>query len=243
MNSDRKVPFFNYPDVYLSDENSLLSIMQDVCKRGAFIMQKDLREFEQNVASYVGVKHVVGLANATDALHLAVRAAGIGPSDEVIFSSHTMVATPAAVHFAGATPIPVDCGSDHLIDPDAVAAAITPRTKAIMPTQLNGRTADMDALEAIASKHGLLILEDSAQALGSKFKGRSAGTIGVAGCISFYPAKTLGCFGDGGCLLTNDDSIYEQTLLLRDHGRNADGDVVMWGLNSRLDNLQAAVLN
>ncbi|MEM6330121.1 MAG: DegT/DnrJ/EryC1/StrS family aminotransferase [Planctomycetota bacterium] len=241
--TQRTVPFFNYPSVYAEDEQAILRLVADVGGRGAFIMQKDLAAFERRVAEYVGAKHVVGMANATDALHFAVRAAGIGPGDEVIFASHTMVATPAAAHFAGATPVPVECGPDHLICPAAVEAAVTPRTRAIMPTQLNGRTADMDALNEIAQRHGLVIIEDSAQALGSKYKGRCAGTFGLAGCISFYPAKTLGCLGDGGCLITNDDAVYEQVMLLRDHGRDAAGEVVTWGLNSRLDNLQAAILN
>ncbi|MBN2579215.1 MAG: DegT/DnrJ/EryC1/StrS family aminotransferase [Pirellulales bacterium] len=237
------VPFFNYPFVFTSHEAEHLSIIADVCRRGAFILQRDMEEFERNLAAYVGVKHVVAMANATDALHLAIRAAGIGPGDEVIFCTHTMVATASAIYFAGATPVPVECGPDHLIDPASVEAAVTPRTKAIMPTQLNGRTCDMDALQAVADKHDIIIIEDSAQALGSKYKGRCAGTFGASGCISFYPAKTLGCFGDGGCAMTNDDAMYEQLLLLRDHGRAPSGDVVLWGLNSRLDNLQAAVLN
>jgi dTDP-4-amino-4,6-dideoxygalactose transaminase len=239
----RTVPFFNYPHVFRSEETELLAIMRDVAGRGAFIQQKDLQEFEEHLAHYVGAKHVVGMANATDALHLAVRAAGLGPGDEVIFSSHTMVATPASIHFAGATPVPVECGPDHLIDPASVEAAITRRTKAIMPTQLNGRTADMEALCGIADRHGLAIIEDAAQGLGSRFKGRCAGTFGLAACISFYPAKTLGCFGDGGCAITNDDEMYRKLRLLRDHGRDDTGEVVMWGLNSRLDNLQAAILN
>jgi dTDP-4-amino-4,6-dideoxygalactose transaminase len=244
MKTARNVPFFNYPYVFTAHEAEFTALMTDVCRRGAFIMQRDMEEFERNLAAYVGVKHVVGMANATDALHLMVRAAGIGSGDEIIFSSHTMVATAAAIHFAGATPVPAECGPDHLIDAKSVEKAVTPRTKAIMPTQLNGRTCDMDALQSVAKKHNLLILEDAAQALGSKFKGRCAGTFGVAGAISFYPAKTLGCFGDGGCAMTNDDEIYRKLLLLRDHGRDAaTGDVVLWGLNSRLDNLQAAVLN
>jgi len=242
MQEHRNVPFFDYPEVFTSDEDALLSIVRDVGRRGAYIMQRDLEAFECQLAEYVGAKYVIGLANATDALHFAVRAAQIGPGDEVIFCSHTMVATPAAVHFAGATPVPVECGADHLINAEAVAEAVTRRTKAIMPTQLNGRTADMDALQTIAEQHGLLIIEDSAQALGSQFKGRCAGTFGLAGCISFYPAKTLGCLGDGGCLITNDSKVREQVLLMRDHGRTSNGDVVMWGLNSRLDNLQAAIL-
>lgn len=239
----KTIPFFNYPEVFSSQEQEYLEIFTDVGRRGAFILQRDLDTFEKNLAKYLGVKYVVGMANATDALHLAVRAAGVGPGDEVIFSSHTMVATAAAIHFAGASPVPADCGPDHLIDPKSIEAAITPRTKAVMPTQLNGRTADMDAIAEIATKHRLLIIEDAAQSLGSRFKGRAAGTFGVAGAISFYPAKTLGCFGDGGCAMTNDARIYEELLLLRDHGRDASGDVVTWGLNSRLDNLQAAILD
>jgi dTDP-4-amino-4,6-dideoxygalactose transaminase len=154
-----------------------------------------------------------------------------------------MVATAAAIHFAGATPVPVECGADHLIDAGAVAAAITPRTRAILPTQLNGRTADMDALSAIARKHDLVIVEDAAQALGSRFRGQCAGTFGSASAISFFPAKVLGCLGDGGAVFTQDEAIADRMLQLRDHGRRADGEIISWGLNSRLDNLQAAILD
>ncbi len=241
-NSAIEVPFFRYPTVFTDDEQAILDIVADVGRRGAFIMQSDLTDLEAELAEYVGVKHCVGVANATDGLLIGLRAAGVEPGDEVIFCSHTMVATAAAIHFAGATPVPVDCGEDRLIDPAQVAASITPRTRAIMPTQLNGRTADMDALQAIADKHGLVIVEDAAQALGSRYKGRAAGTFGVAGAISFYPAKTLGCLGDGGCVFTNSDEVKDRLHLLRDHGRNAEGDVVEWAMNTRLDNLQAAIL-
>lgn len=239
----RTVPYFKYPEVFGSDAEHLLEIVADVGRRGAFILQSDLATFERRLAAYLGVRYVVGVANATDGLHLAIRAAGIGPGDEVIFCSHTMVATPAAVHFAGAIPIPVECHSDHLIDPAAVEKAITCRTRAILPTQLNGRVADMDQLQRIADEHGLLLIEDAAQALGARYRGRPAGSFGLAGAVSFYPAKTLGCLGDGGCVITNDDKMYEQLLCLRDHGRGPSGEVEMWGLNSRLDNLQAAILN
>jgi dTDP-4-amino-4,6-dideoxygalactose transaminase len=194
------------------------------------------------LATYLGVKHAVGVANATDGLLIALRAAGI-TSGEVIFSSHTMVATAAAIHFAGAIPVPVECAADHLIDPVAVEAAITPRTRAILPTQLNGRTADMEEVQAIAEGHGLAVIEDAAQALGSRFRGCAAGSFGAAGAISFFPAKLLGCLGDGGAVVTNDDRVYGRILELRDHGRRADGKIVSWGLNSRLDNLQAAILD
>ncbi|MBM4005426.1 MAG: DegT/DnrJ/EryC1/StrS family aminotransferase [Planctomycetes bacterium] len=240
--SDRTVPFFDYPALSRNDEQQLVEIFRDICRRGAYISQSDMRDFEQELARYVGARYVLGMANATDALHLAVRAAGIGAGDEVLFSSHTMVATAAAVAYAGAKPIPVECGADHLIEPDCLEEAITARTRAIIPTQLNGRTAKMDAIMEIAERHGLLVLEDAAQALGSRYRGRCAGTFGLASCVSFYPAKTLGCLGDGGCVITNDESIYRKLCLLRDHGRDERGEVITWGLNSRLDNLQAAIL-
>lgn len=237
----KKIPFFDYVAFYKSQEEVFLSVTRDVGGRGAFIMQGDLEEFELAIAAYTGAKYAVGVANATDGLQMAMMTGGIDNGDEVIFCSHTMVATASAIHFAGAKPIPVEAGVDHLIDPDKIEKAITARTKAICPTQLNGRTAAMDKIEVIAEQYGLQIYEDAAQALGSKWKGKSAGTFGVASCISFYPAKILGCLGDGGLVLTNDRDIYHQLLLMRDHGRQGD-DVVMWGFNSRLDNMQAAYL-
>jgi dTDP-4-amino-4,6-dideoxygalactose transaminase len=239
----RTIPFFNYQALFTPQEEELMPVLLDVMRRGAFILQKDLLEFEANLAKFVGAKYAFGVANGTDALIIALRAAGIKPGDEVILPSHTYIATAAAVHFAGATPVLVECGTDHLIDPESVKAAVTAKTRAIMPVQLNGRTSMMDALQTIADEHNLLIIEDAAQALGSKYKGQGAGTFGIAGTYSFYPAKVLGCFGDGGAVVTNDDATAEQVSLLRDHGRNEDGDIVAWGLNSRLDNLQAAILN
>ena len=239
----RTIPFFNYKAAFAAREDEYVAIFRDVLRRGAFIQQKDLAEFEQNLARYIGVRHAIGVGNATDGMLMAWKAAGLEPGAEVIFPSHTMVASPASVAHAGGVPVAVDCAPDHLIDPDAIETAITKRTKAIMPVQLNGRTANMDRITEIAQRHGLFILEDSAQALGSKFRGRFAGTFGRAGVFSFYPAKLIGCFGDGGAVVTNDDTIAERVLLLRDHGRNPDGEVMRWGFNSRLDNLQAAILD
>lgn len=239
----REVPFFSYGGAFTEIETPLMNTIQDVVRRGAFILQKDLAEFEQAVAAFLGVKHAFGVGNATDGLVLAFRAVGLQPGEEVIFPSHEMVAGPAAVHYAGGVPVPVDIGADRLLDPAAIEPAITPRTKFIMPVQLNGRTCDMDAIQKVADTHGLRIIEDAAQALGSKFRGRFAGTFGVAAAYSFYPAKILGCLGDGGLVVTDDDAVAEKIELLRDHGRNQEGEVVMWGLNSRLDNLQAAVLH
>jgi len=237
------IPFFRYPHLFAQQREEILNAMTAVMDRGAFILQSDLVEFETAVANFTGAKHALGVANGTDALIIALRAAGIGPGDEVIVPSHTYVASAASIHFAGATPVLVECGADHMVDPAAVEAAVTRRTAAIMPVQLNGRTCDMDALQAIADKHGLAIIEDAAQAIGSKFRGKTAGTFGIAAEISLYPAKILGCFGDGGVLLTNDADMARKMSLLRDHGRDESGLVVTWGLNSRLDNLQAAVLN
>ncbi|MBU0472860.1 MAG: DegT/DnrJ/EryC1/StrS family aminotransferase [Bacteroidetes bacterium] len=241
--SKRVVPFFNYPHVYKQYENEINKAINNVCNRGAFILQKDLEEFEENLANYTGAKYAIGVANGTDALIIANRAAGISEGDEVIFSSHTYIATAASIYFAGGIPVPVECQEDHMISPESVRKAITSKTKAIMPTQLNGRTCDMDSLNKIAEENGLHIIEDAAQGLGSKFNGKQAGTFGLAGTISFYPAKNLGSFGDGGAILTSDLAMYEKMMQLRDHGRNKDGLVVTWGLNSRLDNLQAAILN
>ncbi len=243
MRAKKNIPFFNYPALFKLQEKEIMNTMHDVMSRGAYILQRDLVEFENNLKKYLKVKHVFGVADGTNALILALRAAGIGKEDEVIVCSHTYIATAASVHFVDAIPVLVECGADHMIAPDEVARAVTDKTKAIMPTQLNGRTCDMDALQKIADHHGLIIIEDSAQALGSKFKGKSAGTFGAAGTFSFYPAKVLGCFGDGGAVVTNDDRMAEQLSLLRDHGRNEEGEVVAWGTNCRLDNLQAAILN
>lgn len=242
-NQRATIPFFNYPALFAAQEQELTQVILDVCRRGAYILQKDLQDFERNLASFMGVKHAFGVANGTDAIWLGLKAVGIGPGDEVIVPSHTYIATAAAVHFVGATPVLAEIGADHMLDAASVASLVTPRTKAVMPVQINGRTCDMDALREVAERHRIMIVEDAAQALGSKFRGKAAGTFGKFGTISFYPAKLLGCFGDGGAVVTDDDEIAAQIALLRDHGRNEQGRVVAWGFNSRMDNLQAAILD
>lgn len=238
-----KIPFFNYPFLYEQNKKDYLKIFNDVCTKGAYIMQSELSEFESMLADYTGSKFALGVANATDALQMGFMAGQIKQGSEVIFCSHTMVATASTIHFAGAKPVPVEAGADHLIDPKSIEAAITDSTTAIVPTQLNGRVSNMDAIIDLAKIHNLDIYEDSAQALGAKYKDKMAGTFGKASCISFYPAKILGSFGDAGAILTNDETMYEELKLLRDHGRSEiTGDVEIWGLNSRLDNLQAAFL-
>lgn len=221
-----------------------MATIRDVMVRGAYIMQRDVEEFENNIKEFLDVRYAYGVADGTEAIIMGLLAAGVQPGDEVICASHTMVATAAAAHWVGAKPVLVECGRDHMIDPESVERAVTKRTRVILPTQLNGRTADMDALQGIADKHGLMIVEDAAQALGSKFKGRCAGTFGKAGTFSLFPAKVLGCFGDGGLVVTNDPVVAKNIERLRDHGRAVgEREITGWGLNSRLDNLQAAILN
>ena len=239
----RNIPFFNYPRLYLDDKEKFQQIFDEVCSKGAFILQKDLEDFEINLAKFIDVNHAVGVANATDGLELSWMALDLRNGDEVICCSHTMLATASSIKLSGGIPIPVELGDDNLIDPEAVEAAITSRTVGIMPTQLNGRTCNMEKIMSIAKKHKLFVVEDAAQALGSKYNGKSAGTFGDAAAISFYPAKVLGCFGDAGAVITNNFDIYQKVFQLHDHGRDQNGDTKSWGRNSRLDNLQAAILN
>lgn len=243
MADNTTIPFFRYATSYLPYEEELFEIVRDVMARGAFVLQEDLRSFERNLAAFLGVGSALGVANGTDGLVLALRAVGVGPGDEVILPAHTYVATAAAVHFVGANPVLVECGTDHLIDPVAAEAAITPRTRAIIPVHLNGRTCEMDALLKLVESNDLLMVEDAAQAIGSRYRGRAAGSFGHAAAYSFYPAKVLGSLGDSGAVVTSDTLIAEKVSLLRDHGRDNDGVVVAWGMNSRLDNLQAAILD
>jgi dTDP-4-amino-4,6-dideoxygalactose transaminase len=240
--TDRTIPFFNYPHLFREHDEEYSQVLAETCRRGAFIMQSDLFDFESDLAAYVGVKHAIGVADGTMGLLLSLLASPLEPGDEVLVPSHTFVASAAAIHHAGGTPVLVDCGPDHLIDIESAALAITPRTRGVMPVQLNGRIADMDGLAKLAEEHGLFVVEDACQSLGAQYKSRQAGTFGLAGAISFYPSKTLGCFGDGGAVVTNDDAVAARIRLLRDHGRAPTGEVTAWGYNARLDNLQAAVL-
>ena len=242
MTNARNIPFFNYPALFAEREKEYIEVVRGVLQRGSYIMGPELEEFEAKLARYLGVKHAIGLGDGTMALICAVRATGIRPGDEVLVSAHTFVASAAAIHHCGGLPIPVDCGPDHLMSGAAAKEAVTSRTRGIMPVQLNGRTTDMDPIMELVREHDLILVEDSCQALGSSFDGQFAGTFGAAGTFSFYPSKTLGCFGDGGALCTNDDDVAAQVRSLRDHGRTADGNVTQFGYNSRLDNVQAAIL-
>jgi dTDP-4-amino-4,6-dideoxygalactose transaminase len=239
----QKVPFVGYKLQYQNIKEEIDSAMQDVLGRGDLIMRKDNDEFEEKLAKFVGTKYAIGLNSGTDALFLSLLALGIGKGDEVITVSHTFIASIAAIVQVGATPILVEVGEDFEMDADKIEEVITGKTKAIIPVHYNGRMADMDKIMEIAKKHNLYVIEDSAQGLGSSLNGKKAGSIGNIGCFSFYPAKILGCFGDGGALTTNDEKIIEKIKLLRDHGQKTKTELVCFGWNSRLDNFQAAVLN
>lgn len=240
----REIPFFNYPALFEHRRDLYLDKVTDVLQRGAYIMQQDLEDFESNLAKFTGSSHAIGVADGTMALLMSLKGAGITHGDEVIVPAHTFIASAAAIHHVGATPILVDCGYDHLVDAESIEKALTNKTKAIMPVQLNGRVVNMDPILEIAKKENLLIIEDSCQSLGASYKGVQAGTFGIAGTFSFFPAKTLGCFGDGGAIITSDDNMAKKLKMLRDHGRDPlDGKSKVFGFNGRLDNLHAAILD
>ena len=239
----KKIPFFEYPRLWNDYKKEYISLIDKVASSGGFILQKELSEFENNLANFTGANYSVGVGNATDAMEIFLEAIDLKKGDEIIISSHTMLATASAIKVAGGIPVPVDIGGDNLICPNSIEEAITPNTVGIMPTQLNGRVCNMDAIKKIALKHSLFIVEDAAQALGARFKGQHAGTFGLASCISFFPAKVLGCFGDAGAVLVSDKNLYHKIFQIHDHGRDVDGEVKRWGRNSRLDNIQAAILS
>jgi len=214
-----KVSFVNYRVQYKELKKEINKATQRVLSRGDLILRKDVEIFEKKLADFVGVKYAVGLNSGTDALFLSLKAAGIGKGDEVITVSHTFVASITVIVQAGAKPILVDVGNDFLMDAEKIEKVITKRTKAIIPVYLNGRMCDMERIMAIARKNELIVIEDAAQALGASFKNKKAGSFGLTGCFSFYPAKILGCFGDGGAVTTNNSKIAEKIRLFRDHGQ------------------------
>ena len=228
----KKVKFFDYPLQYSAYKKEYLAIIEDVLERGAYILGEDVELFEKNLSSFVGTRYAVALGNCTDALLLSLMAAGIGEGDEVISVSHTFVATIEVMKFLGAKPVFVDIGDDHNMDVNKIEAAITPKTKAIVPVHLNGTICkNMDKLLNIADTHKLIIIEDAAQSLGAKYKNRCAGSFGLAGCFSFYPAKLLGTFGDAGAVVTNDENFAHKVKMLRNHGKDKGTEINIWGLN------------
>lgn len=239
-----QIPLVDLKAQYESLQPQIEQAMQEVLEQACYILGPPVETFEQNFARYCDANHCVGVASGTDALHLIFRGLDIGPGDEVIIPAFTFVATALGVSLAGAKPVLVDvCRSNGLIDPQAIEAAITERTRAIVPVHLYGRCADMQAIERIAQRHRLKIVEDACQAHGAKYQGRTAGSLGDAAAFSFYPGKNLGAYGDGGAITTNDAQLGERLRLLRNWGSIRKYHHEEVGLNSRLDSLQAAVLN
>ncbi len=237
------IPFVDLQSQYQTLKSEVDPAVLAVMQRGDFILGGAVTEFEREFAAYCGAAHCVGVDSGYSALELIIRAYDIGLGDEVITAANTFIATTLAISNAGATPVLVDCDPQtYNIDATLIEAAITARTKAIMPVHLYGQTADMDAIRAIARKHGLLVFEDAAQASGARYKGRMAGSLGDAAAFSFYPGKNLGAYGDGGAVTTNDPAIAEKIRLLRNIGQKVKYYHEVKGFNNRLDTIQAAVL-
>ncbi|MCD9150045.1 DegT/DnrJ/EryC1/StrS family aminotransferase [Pseudophaeobacter flagellatus] len=238
-----KVPFLDLQAAASDIAPEIEAALVQAARSGQYIMGPILEQFEAEFACYTGAAHCLGVANGLDALRLGLQAMGIGAGDEVIVPANTFIATWLAVSQCGAVPVPVEpIEATHNIDPDAVADAITPKTKAILAVHLYGQPADLDALQAVADRHNLPLLQDAAQAHGARYKSKPLGTMGTA-TFSFYPSKNLGALGDGGALVTNDASVAHHLKLLRNYGSEEKYVHELKGQNSRLDPLQAAVLS
>jgi dTDP-4-amino-4,6-dideoxygalactose transaminase len=237
------IPILDLKAQYADLKGEIDAAVTAVFAAGHFINGPQVAALEREIAEYTGTKHAVALNSGTDALHLALRALDIGPGDEVITTPFSFVATTEAIGIVGATPVFVDIDpATYNIDPALLEAAITPYTKAIIPVHLYGAAAAMDEIEAIAKRHGVAIVEDCAQAIGADCAGRRAGSIGIAGCFSFFPSKNLGAYGDGGMLTTNDEAFALRVRALRAHGGRVKYHHEELGVNSRLDEVQAAIL-
>ena len=237
------IPFLDLKAPYLELKHALDEAIARVVSSGWFIGGPEVEKFEVEYANYCSTSHAVGVANGLDALHLALRAMDVGPGDEVIVPSNTYIATWLAVSQCGAKPVPVEPDArTYNINPNLLEAAITPRTKVILPVHLYGQPADMDPILAVARKHGLRVLEDGAQAHGARYKGRRLGGHGDAVAWSFYPGKNLGAMGDGGAITTNDAQLADRIRVLRNYGSRVKYVNEIQGYNSRLDPLQAAIL-
>ena len=237
------IPFVDLKAQYSRIKQEIDEAMSRVFDKCQFVLGDEVEAFEAEFAAYCQAKHAVGVNSGTSALHLALLAAGIKPGDEVITASFTFVATAAAIRYAGATPVFVDVDPRSLtVDASNIEAAITPRTKAIVPVHLYGQCVDMRPLLEIARSHGLIVIEDAAQAHGAEYDNRRAGSLGDLACFSFYPGKNLGAYGEGGAITTNDDGYDKALRVLRDHGQTAKYHHEVIGYNYRLEGIQGAVL-
>ena len=237
------IPMVDLKAQYASIKDEIDTAILQALAETRFILGPNVQAFDQEAGDYLGAKHAISCASGTDALHLALLAAGIKPGDEIITSAFTFIATGEAIRYIGAEPVFVDIQAQSLnIDPARIRAAITDKTRAILPVHLFGLPADMKEIQALADEFGLLVIEDCAQSFGSRYQGKTTGTMGCVGAYSFFPSKNLGCYGDGGMITTNDDEIAAQIKLLRNHGSSQQYHHDVIGYNSRLDELQAVVL-
>lgn len=237
------IPLVDLKAQYRSIQSDIDAAIRRVVENTSFILGKEVEAFERAFAQYCGADYCIGVSSGTAALHLALRAAGIGPGDEVITSPFTFVATAEAIWMAGARPVFVDIHPRYYaINPERIERAITSRTKAIMPVHLYGQPADMEPIMDIARRHTLVVIEDAAQAHGAEYRGRRTGTLGDIAGFSFYPGKNLGAYGDAGAVVTNNPELAERVRMLRDHGRRTKYEHEVLGYGERLDALQAAIL-
>lgn len=239
-----KVPFLDLKTQYESIKDEIDTAIGQVVEKTAFAGGPFVKKFEEEFADYCGCKHAAGVNSGTSAIWLALTGLGIGKGDEVITVPNTFIATAEAISMSGAKPVFVDINEKtYNMNPDLLEKAITPRTKAVIPVHLYGQMADMDPIMAIASKHGLIVIEDACQAHGAEYKGRRAGSIGDAGCFSFYPGKNLGAYGEAGAVVTNNLELIEKISRLKDHGQSKKYYHSMVGWNDRMDGIQGAVLS
>jgi dTDP-4-amino-4,6-dideoxygalactose transaminase len=239
-----RVPFVDLAVQYESIQTEVNAAMQQVLEQSDFILGRAVHKFEQAFARFVEVEHAIGVSNGLDALRLALRVLDIGSGDEVILPANTYIATALAVSDVGARPVLVDCDpATYNLCAEAIEAVLTPRTRAIIPVHLTGQAADMDAVTKIANRHGVAVIEDAAQAQGTRHRERPCGSLGTLACFSFYPGKNLGAYGDAGLLTTHDARLAERLRQLRNYGQHVKYEHIEKGVNTRLDTLQAAILN
>jgi len=239
-----RVPFVDLRSMHVEIKDELQEVFDRVLDNSSFVLGPEVQRFEQEFAAYVGTSHCVALNTGTAALHLALAALNIGPGDEVITVPHTFIATAEAISAVGALPVFVDIDPvSFTMDPTLLEAAITSRTRAIIPVDLYGQVADMEPIQEIADRHGIPVIEDACQAHGAEYKGRKAGSFGVAGCFSFYPGKNLGACGEGGAVTTNDAELAYKIRLWRDHGSSKRYEHIFPGLNMRMEGLQGGILS
>jgi len=236
-----QVPFVSLDRQYQSLRAELMAEFDRIGQSGMYIMGETLERFEKEAAAFCGTRYALGVANGSDALFLALKALGVGAGDEVITCPNSFIATTWTIAAVGARPVFVDARDDYNIDVDLLERAVTPRTRAIMPVHLTGRPAEMDAINAIAARHGLSVIEDAAQAIGARYKGKRVGSLGTVAGFSLHPLKNLGVYGDGGLITTDRSDVYEKIAKLRNHGLKNRDECEFWGYNSRLDTLQAGI--